>query len=74
MFEAFFESINKLTGVRPKFYHIHKTGWACVLADMDIAQARGLGKALKKIDPSRKGKEHLRNGFQILPSTLQEEH
>ncbi|CAJ0854683.1 11185_t:CDS:10 [Entrophospora sp. SA101] len=47
MFEAFFEGINKLTG---------------------------LGKALKKIDPSRKGKEHLRNSlmYNILSASLQE--
>nr|CAG8654143.1 14097_t:CDS:2 [Entrophospora candida] len=39
-----------------------------------IAQAQGLGKALKKIDPSRKGKEHLRNSlmYNILSASLQE--
>ncbi|GBC30835.2 uncharacterized protein OCT59_015971 [Rhizophagus irregularis] len=42
-----------------KFYHIDGTGWKCILGDLDPGQAKGLGLALEKRDPSRNWEEHL---------------
>jgi len=63
MFEAFFEMIEKLSNKSAHFQHIHGDGWICILADLDQAQALGLGKALKRIDSTRKAKEHLQYVF-----------
>lgn len=63
MFEAFFEIIEKLSNKPAQFQHIHGNGWVCILADLDKAQALGLGKAMKKMDPTRKAKEHLQYVF-----------
>ena len=63
MFEAFFETIKKLTNKPAHFQYIHGNGWASILADLDKAQALGLGKAMKKMDPTCKAKEHLQNVF-----------
>lgn len=63
MFETFFEIVKKLSNKPAHFRHIHGDGWVCVLADLDQAQALGLGKAMKKMDPTRKAKEHLQYVF-----------
>ncbi|CAB4385510.1 unnamed protein product [Rhizophagus irregularis] len=63
MFEAFFEIVEKLSNKPAYFRHIHGDGWVCVLADLDQAQALGLGKTMKKMDPTRKAKEHLQYVF-----------
>ncbi|UZO26252.1 uncharacterized protein OCT59_018490 [Rhizophagus irregularis] len=63
MFEAFFEMVEKLSNKPAYFWHIHGDGWVCVLADLDQAQALGLGKTMKKMDPTRKAKEHLQYVF-----------
>ncbi|PKY33755.1 hypothetical protein RhiirB3_452919 [Rhizophagus irregularis] len=33
--------------------------WSCIIADLDFAQAKGLGLALNKIDSTKDWKEHL---------------
>ena len=66
MFEAFFETIEKLTNKPAHFQHIHGDGWTCILADLDKAQALGLGKAMKKMDPTHKAKEHLQYIFKAI--------
>jgi len=63
MFEAFFEIVEKLSNKPAHFQHIHGDGWVCVLADLDQAQALGLGKAIKKMDPTCKAKKHLQHVF-----------
>jgi hypothetical protein len=64
MFEAFFEIVEKLSNKPAHFRHIHGDGWVCILADLlDQAQALRLGKAMKKMDPTLKAKEHLRYVF-----------
>jgi len=59
MFISFFNYVEILTSKKFQFQHIHNTGLGCIIVDLDLAQAKGLGKALKTIDPSKKGKEHL---------------
>jgi hypothetical protein len=59
MFNSFFNYVEILTSQKIQFQHIHNTGLGCIIVDLDLAQAKGLAKALKIIDPSKKGKEHL---------------
>jgi hypothetical protein len=42
-----------------KFQHIHKEGVGCILADLDSAQAKGLGLALHDLDHKRDWETHL---------------
>ncbi|PKC10022.1 hypothetical protein RhiirA5_414881 [Rhizophagus irregularis] len=63
MFETFFEIVKKLSNKPAHFRHIHSDSWVCVLADLNQVQALGLGKAMKKMDPTRKAKEHLQYVF-----------
>ncbi|UZO20295.1 uncharacterized protein OCT59_012721 [Rhizophagus irregularis] len=55
---------NKLSNKPSHFRHIHGDGWVCVLADLDQAQALGLGKAMKKMDPSHPTRK-LKNIYNI---------
>ncbi|CAB4376450.1 unnamed protein product [Rhizophagus irregularis] len=55
------EIIEKLSNKPAYFRHIHGDGRVCVLTDLD--QALGLGKTMKKMDPTRKAKEHLQYVF-----------
>ncbi|GET59347.1 hypothetical protein GLOIN_2v1545568 [Rhizophagus irregularis DAOM 181602=DAOM 197198] len=41
------------------FQHIYKEGIGCILADLDSAQAKGLGLALHDLDYERDWKTHL---------------
>ncbi|CAB4403556.1 unnamed protein product [Rhizophagus irregularis] len=59
IFKALFDLIYQLTGLTLKFNHIHKTGWSCIIADLDIAQAKGLGIVLNDIDRTKSWEEHL---------------
>jgi len=43
----------------PQFKHIHGTGWNCVIADLDYAQAKGFGLVLNEIDNIKDWEEHL---------------
>ncbi|CAG8516839.1 13496_t:CDS:10 [Cetraspora pellucida] len=65
MFQAFFNWIYNLTNENPKFYHIHKEGWKCIIGDLDQAQAKGLGIALNKLEKSLNWEEHLLHIFKI---------
>ncbi|CAG8783218.1 34516_t:CDS:2, partial [Racocetra persica] len=56
MFISFFNYIEILTSQKLQFQHIHNTGLGCIVVDLDLAQAKGLGKALKTINPSKKKK------------------
>ncbi|CAG8559090.1 10819_t:CDS:10 [Cetraspora pellucida] len=50
MFLMIIEAIKNLTNKSVKIQHIHDDGWCCILGDLDIAQAKGLGLALSTID------------------------
>ncbi|CAG8730077.1 2066_t:CDS:10, partial [Cetraspora pellucida] len=50
MFEALFNLIKQLTETSSSFKHIHGEGWSCIIGDLDIAQAIGLGETLASID------------------------
>ncbi|PKC12290.1 hypothetical protein RhiirA5_412033 [Rhizophagus irregularis] len=43
----------EISGQCIKFKHIHKEGIGCILADLDAAQAKGLGLALYDLDCKR---------------------
>ena len=48
-----------MSGQQIKFQHIHKEGVGCILADLDGAQAKGLGLALHDLDSERDWETHL---------------
>ncbi|CAG8845326.1 20223_t:CDS:1, partial [Racocetra persica] len=50
LFQVLFQVIKEITGEYIKFYHIHNEGWACIIADLDHAQLKGLGMAIEEID------------------------
>ncbi|CAG8474979.1 31609_t:CDS:2 [Racocetra persica] len=54
MFESLFNLIKFFTGQSPKFKHIHRSSWSCIIGDLDIAQIIGLGEILTSIDSSYK--------------------
>ncbi|CAG8489363.1 7883_t:CDS:1, partial [Scutellospora calospora] len=43
-----------------QFQQIYNTGLGYIIIDLDLAQAKGLAKALKIIDPLKKRKEYLK--------------
>ncbi|CAB4399795.1 unnamed protein product [Rhizophagus irregularis] len=49
----------EISGQCIKFKHIHKEGVGCILADLDAAQAKGLGLALYDLDCKRNWETHL---------------
>lgn len=61
IFDTLAEVIRQYTGSCPTWRHIHGEGLVYVLADMDSAQAKGLGMHLNRIDPSRTIDEHLQH-------------
>jgi len=42
IFRVLFDLVLQLTGSPPQFKHIHGSGWNCIIADLDYAQAKGL--------------------------------
>ncbi|CAG8854278.1 19205_t:CDS:2, partial [Gigaspora margarita] len=68
MFISFFNYVEILISQKFQFQHIYNNGLGCIIVDLDLAQAKGLGKALKTIVPSKKGKEHLEH---IIKSSLE---
>ncbi|CAB5383758.1 unnamed protein product [Rhizophagus irregularis] len=40
IFKALFDLVHQLTGSLVQFKHIHGTGWSCIVADLDYAQAK----------------------------------
>jgi len=67
IFDTLAEVIREHTNSYPTWRHIHGEGWAYVLADMDSAQAKGLGMHLNRIDSTKTSDEHLQH---ILISCL----
>jgi len=59
IFHSLFDLILQLTGSSPQFKHIHGNGWGCIIADLDYAQAKGLGMILNEIDKTKDWEEHL---------------
>ncbi|POG59122.1 hypothetical protein GLOIN_2v1789505 [Rhizophagus irregularis DAOM 181602=DAOM 197198] len=59
IFRVLFDLVLQLTGSPPQFKHIHGSGWNCIIADLDYAQAKGLGLALNEIDNTKDWEEHL---------------
>ena len=59
IFYALFDLVFELTSSPPQFKHIHGSGWSCIIADLDYAQAKGLGLTLNKIDATKDWQEHL---------------
>ncbi|CAG8852269.1 31002_t:CDS:2, partial [Racocetra persica] len=63
IFKLLFHYIKKLTDQLPTFYHIHNSGWKCIIGDLDQGQAKGLGLCLEEIDNSKNWEEHLQAIF-----------
>ena len=63
LFNALFNVIQELTNKPLSIYHIHKQGWECILGDLDIAQAKGLGLALYELDTTKDWETHLMHIF-----------
>jgi hypothetical protein len=63
MFYTLFDLVSQLTGSAPQFKHIYRTGWSCIIEDLDYAQAKALGMVLNKIDATKNWKKHLINIF-----------
>ena len=61
IFDTLAEVIREHTNSYPTWRHIHGEGWAYVLADMDSAQAKGLGMHLNRIDSTKTSEEHLQH-------------
>ena len=59
IFCILFDLVLQLTGSPPQFKHIHGSGWNCIIADLDYAQAKGLGLVLNEIDNTKDWEEHL---------------
>jgi hypothetical protein len=59
IFRALFDLLYQLTGLSAQFKHIHGTGWNCIIADLDYAQAKGLGLVLNEKDNTKDWEEHL---------------
>ena len=59
IFRGLFDLVLQLTGSSPQFKHIHGAGWECIIADLDYAQAQGLGLVLSEIDETKDWEEHL---------------
>lgn len=59
LFTSLFQIIYEISGQHMKFKHIHKEGIGCILADLDLAQAKGLGLALHDLDSERSWETHL---------------
>uniref|UniRef100_U9T6F6 Uncharacterized protein n=1 Tax=Rhizophagus irregularis (strain DAOM 181602 / DAOM 197198 / MUCL 43194) TaxID=747089 RepID=U9T6F6_RHIID len=53
LFSSLFQIIREVSGQSIQFQHIHKEGIGCILADLDNAQAKGLGLALHNLDHKR---------------------
>jgi hypothetical protein len=69
MFLAIFDVISSITKRKVKFFHIDNEcdGWNSIIADLDFAQAKGLGEALHTLDGSKTWDNHLTH---ILKSCL----
>lgn len=59
IFKAIIETIEDYTGLQVKIRHIHGDGWACIMGDLDLAQAQGLGMTLHELDNSKTWEDHL---------------
>ena len=59
LFLSLFRVIYEVSGEPIKFQYIHKQGISCILADLDAAQAKGLGLALHDLDHERDWQTHL---------------
>ncbi|CAB4436081.1 unnamed protein product [Rhizophagus irregularis] len=70
LFSSLFQVIYEVSGQHIKFQHIHKEGIGCILADLDSAQAKGLGLALHDLDHERDWETHLTFIFKILSCAL----
>jgi hypothetical protein len=54
-----FQIIYEVSGHSIQFQHIHGKGIGCILADLDPAQAKGLGLALHDLDNQKNWETHL---------------
>ena len=59
IFRALFDLIFQLIGSTPQFKYIYGNGWGCIIANLDHAQAQGLGLVLNELDSTKDWKEHL---------------
>jgi hypothetical protein len=59
LFSSLFKIIHEVSGQPIKFQHIHQQGVGCILADLDAAQAKGLGLALHDLDHEKDWQTHL---------------
>ncbi len=59
LFSSLFQIIHEVSGQSIQFRHIHGSGIGCILADLDAAQAKGLGLALHDLDHNKSWETHL---------------
>ena len=59
IFKAIIETIEDYTGLQVKIQHIHGNSWACIMGDLDFAQAQGLGMTLHELNNSKTWEDHL---------------
>lgn len=59
LFSSLFQIIREVSGQSIQFRHIHGSGIGCILADLDVAQAKGLGLALHDLDHEKSWETHL---------------
>ncbi|GET63974.1 hypothetical protein GLOIN_2v1545568 [Rhizophagus irregularis DAOM 181602=DAOM 197198] len=59
LFSSLFQIIREVSGQSIQFRHIHGSGIGCILADLDAAQAKGLGLALHDLDHEKSWETHL---------------
>ncbi|CAB5360382.1 unnamed protein product [Rhizophagus irregularis] len=59
LFSSLFQIIREVSGQSIQFRHIHGSGIGCILADLDTAQAKGLGLALHDLDHEKSWETHL---------------
>ena len=63
LFTDLFNVIKNLTGQAVKFKHIDGSGIGCIVGDLDLAQAKGLGLFLHSKDSYRNWEMHLKHIF-----------
>ena len=59
LFSSLFQIIHEVSGQSIRFQHIHGSSIGCILADLDVAQAKGLGLALYDLDNGKDWETHL---------------
>ena len=51
--KAIIKTIKDYTRLQVKIWHIHRNSWACIMGDLDFAQAQKLGMTLHELNNSK---------------------